>query len=198
MQPPLGVLVGYARTSTADQRAGMEAQIEDLKVAGCTKIFFEHTSGMNAERPQLRAALAYLREQDTLITTRPCRLARSTMDLLGIVNVLTDRGVAVRILSMGLNTNDATARLMITVLASVGQFERELMLERQRHGIAKAKAEGRYKGRAPTARAKKAEVLALKADGLAVAEIVRRTGVSRTSVYRLLGLPSLNASLPSA
>ncbi len=182
-----GTLVGYGRTSTADQRAGLEAQIAELKSAGCTKIFYEHTSGVDADRPELREALNYLRDGDGFVVTRPCRLARSTMDLLNIVNDLTARGVVVRILSMGLNTSDATSRLMLTVLAGVGQFERELMLERQRHGIVKAKAEGKYKGRAPTARAKTATVRALKADGYGVAEIVRRTGISRASVYRILG-----------
>ena len=186
MKQPHGVLVGYARTSTADQKAGLDAQIAELKAAGCTKIFSEHTSGVDADRPQLREALSYPREGDGLAATRPCRLARSTMDLLNIVSDLTSRGVAVRIMSMGLNTSDATSRLMLTVLGGVGQFERELMLERQRHGIAKAKAEGKYKGRAPTAQAKASQVRALKAEGFGVAEIVRRTGISRASVYRLL------------
>lgn len=181
-----GAFVGYARTSTIDQKAGLDAQIADLKAAGCTKVFSEHTSGVDADRPQLREALSYLREGDVFVVTRPCRLARSTMDLLNIVNELTARGVVVQVLSMGLNTSDATSRLMLTVLAGVGQFERELMLERQRHGIAKAKAEGKYRGRAPTARAKSALVRALKEDGHGVAEIVRRTGVSRASVYRIL------------
>ena len=181
-----GALVGYARTSTADQKAGLDAQIGELKAAGCTKIFSEHTSGVDADRPQLREALSYLREGDGFAVTRPCRLARSTMDLLHIVNDLTARGVVVRILSMGLNTSDATSRLMLTVLAGVGQFERELMLERQRHGIAKAKAEGKYKGRAPTARAKATTVRTLKAEGHGAAEIARRAGISRASVYRIL------------
>jgi predicted site-specific integrase-resolvase len=85
MKHPSGVLVGYARTSTADQKAGLDAQIAELKAAGCTKIFSEHTSGVDADRPQLREALSYLREGDGLAATRPCRLARSTMDLLNIV-----------------------------------------------------------------------------------------------------------------
>lgn len=186
MKHSKGAFVGYARTSTADQKAGLDAQIAELKAAGCTKIFSEHTSGVDADRPQLREALSYLRDGDVFVTTRPCRLARSTMDLLNIVNNLNARGVVVQVLSMGLNTSDATSRLMLTVLAGVGQFERELMLERQRHGIAKAKAEGKYKGRAPTARAKAAQVFALKADGHGVTEIVRRTGISRASVYRIL------------
>lgn len=186
MHPSQGVLVAYARTSTIDQRAGLEAQIEELKQAGCTKIFFEHTSGVDSDRPQLAAALSYLRERDSLVVTRPCRLARSTMDLLRLVDDLTSREISLQVLSMGLNTADATSRLMMTVLAGVGQFERELMLERQRHGIARAKAEGRYKGRAPTARAKTDTVLAMRKNGQRIVDIVRATGVSRASVYRIL------------
>ena len=87
---------------------------------------------------------------------------------------------------MDLDTSTATGRLVLTVLAGIATFERSLMLERQRAGIAKAKAEGKYRGRAPTAQAKRPEVLALKADGVGVAEIVRRTGASRASIYRIL------------
>ena len=181
-----GVICGYGRTSSEEQRAGLEAQLEELRAAGCTKIFSEQVSSVDAKRPKLAEALAFLRENDTLVVTRPCRLARSTRDLLDIVDDLTKRGVAVRILSMDLNTANATGRLILTILAGIAEFERSLMLERQRHGIAKAKAEGKYRGRAPTARAKAKEILALKAEGIAVSEIVRRLKVSRSSVHRIL------------
>jgi DNA invertase Pin-like site-specific DNA recombinase len=181
-----GALIGYARTSTVEQDAGLEAQMRDLEALGCGKVFHEKVSSVDAARPELKRALDYLREGDTFVVTRPDRLARSTLDLLNIVDDLTKRGVAVRILSMDLDTGNATGRLILTILAGIGEFERSLMLERQRAGIAKAKAEGKYKGRAPTARAKAADVKALKADGVGVAEIVRRTGVSRASVYRIL------------
>lgn len=181
-----GVICGYGRTSSEEQRAGLDAQLAELREAGCTKIFAEQVSSVDAKRPKLAEALAFLRENDTLVVTRPCRLARSTKDLLDIVDDLTKRGVAVRILSMDLNTANATGRLILTILAGIAEFERSLMLERQRHGIAKAKAEGKYRGRAPTARAKAKEILALKAEGIAVSEIVRRLQVSRSSVHRIL------------
>lgn len=181
-----GTLVGYARTSTAEQKAGLEAQIAELEAIGCTKIFQEHVSSVDAQRPQLVAARDWVREGDTFIVTRPDRLARSVSDLLKIVEDLKARKVHVRILSMGVDTSSATGTLMLQVLAAVSEFERNIMLERQRAGIAKAKAEGRYKGRAPTARAKSDEVCRLKAEGMSVANIVKATGVSRASVYRAL------------
>lgn len=181
-----GVICGYGRTSSEEQRAGLDAQLAELRAAGCTKIFSEQVSSVDAKRPKLAEALAFLRENDTLVVTRPCRLARSTKDLLDIVDDLTKRGVAVRILSMDLNTANATGRLILTILAGIAEFERSLMLERQRHGIALAKAQGKYRGRAPTARAKTKEILALKAEGIAVSEIVRRLKVSRSSVHRIL------------
>ncbi|WP_172272288.1 recombinase family protein [Caulobacter sp. RHG1] len=181
----MGALIGYARTSTADQHAGLDDQIAELQAAGCTKIFSEKVSGVDADRPQLRAALDYLRDGDSFIVCKPDRLARSTLDLLNIVKRLKERGVNVVIRSMGLTTNTATGELILTVLAAVGSFERAIMLERQRVGIAAAKAAGKYVGRAPTARNKSSEILKLKAEGKSVAEIVKATGVSRRSVYRI-------------
>jgi len=186
MTPSTGAIIGYARTSTIEQIAGLEAQVAELQGRGCTKVFAEQVSSIDAARPQLKAALDYLREGDTFVVTRPDRLARGTIDLLDTVDTLTKRGVTVRILSMDLDTSSATGRLVLTVLAGIAQFERSLMLERQRAGVAKAKAEGKYRGRAPTARAKASEVAAMKAEGLGVAEIVRRTGISRASAYRIL------------
>lgn len=181
-----GATIGYARTSTADQVAGLEAQIAELEKAGCSRVYSEQVSSVDADRPQLRAALGFLRDGDTFVVTRPDRLARGTMELLTIVDDLTKQGVGVRIMSMDLDTSTATGRLVLTVLAGIATFERSLMLERQRAGIAKAKALGKYRGRAPTARAKSAEILSLKAQGNGVAEIVRQTGASRASVYRIL------------
>lgn len=182
----VGAICGYARTSTADSVAGLEAQKAELAAMGCTKIFAEHVSSVDAVRPKLDEALAFLREGDTFVVTRPDRLARSTKDLLDIVDRLTKRGVAVKILSMDLNTSNATGRLILTILAGIAEFERSLMLERQRHGISLAKAQGKYRGRAPTARARAKEILALKAEGLGVTEINQRTKVSRSSIYRIL------------
>lgn len=179
-----GALVGYARTSTAEQQAGLEAQVAELEAIGCAKVFQEHVSSVDAQRPQLRAALDWVRDGDTFIVTRPDRLARSVADLLRIVENLKARNVAVRIMSMGVDTSTATGVLILQVLGAVSEFERSVMLERQRAGIAKAKAEGRYKGRAPTARVRTPEVLKLKAEGRTVAQIAETVGISRASVYR--------------
>lgn len=183
---PTGATIAYARTSTLEQRAGLEAQIAQLKAAGATKVFSEHVSSVSTIRPKLAEALAYVREHDVFIVSAADRLARNTIDLLNIVDDLTKRGVTVRILNMDLDTSTPTGRLLLSLVASICEAERSWMLERQRHGIAKAKADGRYKGRAPTAQAKASQVRELKDEGFGVAEIVRRTGISRASVYRIL------------
>ena len=186
-KPAHGHLVGYARTSTTDQKAGLEAQLRELDGAGCSKIFQEEISSVVTQRPQLNAALDYVREGDVLVVTKLDRLARSTADLLSLTELLQNRGVHLRFLANPeLNTQCANGKLMLTVLAAIAEFERELMLERQWEGIARAKAEGKYKGRAPSARARSAEVIALKAEGKTVVQIVEGTGISRASVFRIL------------
>lgn len=182
------MIVGYARTSTFEQQAGLEAQERDLRAAGAGKLFSEQVSSV-AARERLAAALDFVREGDVLMVCKPDRLARSTADLLGIVQRLEDRGVGLMVLSMGgqqLDTRSPTGKLMLTMLGAVAEFERALMLERQREGIAKAKEEGRYKGRKPTARNQAADVAALKAAGVTPTEIAKRLGMSRMSVYRCL------------
>ncbi|PBB96805.1 recombinase family protein [Mesorhizobium sp. WSM3862] len=181
-----GQLVGYARTSTTDQKAGLEAQLRDLTGAGCAKVFREELSSVAANRPELERTLDYVREGDTLIVTKLDRLARSVADLVEITARLRAKGVALRILAMNLDTGTPTGKLMLNLLGSIAEFERELMLERQREGIAKAKAEGKYKGRAPTAKRKAAEVIRLKAEGKTGDAIAQELGIGRASVFRIL------------
>lgn len=181
------MLIGYARTSTSDQTAGLEAQQRDLAAAGCERVFSEQVSSI-AKRDQLDACLGFLREGDALVVTKPDRLARNTADLLRIVDDLTARKVGVVVLSMGgerLDTRNPTSKLMLTILAGVAEWERKIMLERQREGIAKAKAEGAYKGR--PAELDGAKVQELHAAGVKPAQIARDLGMARSSVYRLLG-----------
>ena len=173
--------VGYARTSGVEQQAGLDAQFRDLKGAGCEKIFSEQISAIG-KRQQLEAAIDFIREGDSLVVTRLDRLARH---LLEIAERVQAKGADLCILNLG-DTSTATGRLMFTVIGAIACFERELMLERQREGIAKAKAEGKYRGRKPTARARAAEIAALKADGVRPVDIARRLGISRASVYRIL------------
>lgn len=179
-------LVGYARTSTTDQKAGLEAQLRDLEAAGCTKIFREELSSVATQRPQLETALEYVRHGDTMVVTKLDRLARSVSDLVGIQDRLAKKGVGLRILALNLDTTAPTGKLMVNLLGSIAEFERELMLERQREGIAKAKAEGKYAGRQPTARAKAADVMRLRAEGKSAGDIVAALGISRASVFRIL------------
>lgn len=179
-----GLKVGYGRTSTLEQSAGIEAQLRDLRAAGCEKIFSEQVSAVG-KRPQLEAAIDFIREGDVLVVTRLDRLARSTHHLLELANRVQAKGADLHVLNLG-DTSTATGRLMFTIIGAIAAFERELMLERQREGVAKAKAEGKYKGRKPTARARTEEARALKAEGVRPVEIARRLNISRASVYRVL------------
>ena len=174
--------IGYARSSTIDQEAGFQAQVKALKAAGCEKVFAEQVSS-TAQRQQLEAALEYAREGDTLVVTKLDRLARSVSHLVAIGERLEIKGVALKVLDQAIDTSTCTGRLMFNMLGAIAQFERELMLERQREGIAKAKAEGKYRGRAPTARAKASEVRRLHGEGIGPTEIAKRLGISRASVY---------------
>lgn len=181
------MIVGYARTSTLDQTAGIEAQERDLLAAGCEKVFREQVSSVDvAQRDQLAQALDFLREGDTLVVTKLDRLARSVAHMHDILQRITAKGSALKILSMGIDTNTPTGKLMLNVLGGVAEFEREIMLERQREGIQKAKIAGKYKGRVPTAQRRKAEVEELTAEGIGATEIARRLGMSRASVYNVL------------
>ena len=177
--------IGYARTSTVEQEAGLDAQRRDLAAAGAKKLFSEQTSSIGP-RPQLDAGLDYLRDGDQFICTKLDRLARSVADLCAIVKRIESKGATLRILAMGIDTGTPTGRLMLNVIGSVAQFEREVMLERQREGIRKARDEGKYKGRAPTARAKSEEIVKLAGEGMTKEKIAGTLGVGVASVYRVL------------
>jgi DNA invertase Pin-like site-specific DNA recombinase len=178
------MLIGYARTSTLEQVAGFDAQIEQLENLGCEKIFQEQVSSV-AQRQELDSAISFAREGDILVVCKLDRLARSISHLWKIIEMLEDNGVGLRILDLGIDTQGATGKLILTLLGGINQWEREMMLERQREGIAKAKAEGKYKGRSPTARSQSARVLELRKSGSSVKEITAELSISRASVYRI-------------
>lgn len=181
------MLVGYGRTSTLDQTAGLEAQQRDLEAAGCERVFMEQVSSVDVKaREKLAEALDYVRDGDTLVVTKLDRLARSTFHLQEVLQTLTDKGASLQVLGMGLDTATPTGKLMLNLLGSIAQFEREIMLERQREGIARARAAGKYKGRKPTAMAKADEVKRLHEEGVGATEIAKRLGIGRASVYRAL------------
>lgn len=179
------MIIGYARTSTTEQIAGLEAQERDLKAAGAERLFKEQSSSVG-ERVELEAAIDFARQGDALVVTKLDRLARSVGHLAELVKRLERKKVSLRILGMGVDTGTPTGRLMVNLLGSIAQFEREVMLERQREGIAKAKAEGKYKGRKPTARAKADEIIALAREGKTKHNIAIELGVGIASVYRVL------------
>jgi DNA invertase Pin-like site-specific DNA recombinase len=182
------MLIGYSRTSTADQQYGLDAQDRDLIAAGCEKIFSEQVSSV-AKREQLEAALEFSREGDIIVITKVDRLSRGVADLLSIIDRLDKRGVGLRILSFGgglFDTTNATSKLILTVLAATAQWEISINRERQMEGVKRARLEGKYKGRQPTARVKSEQVIALSQQGTGAIAIATQLGISRASVYRIL------------
>jgi DNA invertase Pin-like site-specific DNA recombinase len=177
--------IGYARTSTVEQIAGLEAQVWELRDAGVEKVFSERVSSV-AKRGQLEAALEFCRKGDVLVVTKLDRLARSMTDLVGITARLKAKGVELQVMAMNLDTTTPTGKLMLNLMGSFAEFEREIMLERQREGVARAKAEGKYRGRVPTAQRKAAEVVQLRGQGVRPEEIAAKLGISRASVFRVL------------
>lgn len=181
------MLFGYARTSTARQVYSLEQQREDLIAAGVPEanIYAEQVSSV-AEREQLNRLLSVVRSGDVIVAKSLSRVARSVRHMGELIDALADKGVALRILDFNLDTSTAQGRLMLNVLMSVYQAEREWTLERQRIGIEKAKAEGKFKGGVPTARKKSAAVLAMNTAGVRKDEIASQLGIGVASVYRIL------------
>ena len=139
--------VGYVRVSTEEQNTIRQEVL--MQSLGVDKIFIDRASGKNMTRPELQHMLDYVREGDIVIVESYSRLARSTRDLLDIVEILKYKSVEFISKKEALDTSSPAGRLMLTIFAGLYQFERECMLERQREGIAEAKKAGKYKGRKP-------------------------------------------------
>ena len=181
----VGQIVGYARVSAVDQN--VSRQVKALEVE-CDKIFVEKVSAAKtSNRPQFQEMMRYLREGDVLQVTSADRLARSTRDLLDIVQSLKDRGVQVEFLdNPALNTDTPQGEFMLTILAAVAQLERSIIRERQAEGIAIARAAGKY-DRAPKLSPGQArEVRRLDALGVPKTAIARKLKCSRHTVYAVL------------
>jgi DNA invertase Pin-like site-specific DNA recombinase len=180
------MLIGYARTSTQDQKYSLEAQVEDLKAAGCERVFREEVSSVDSKREELENALDYIREGDVLVVKKLDRLARSVADTVKIQERLEAKKAGLKTLDMDIDTTTPGGRLSFNLFASIAQFEREVMLERQKVGIAKAKADGKYKGRKPTPEDKKDRILELALTNMTRQEIADEVGCGIATVYRVL------------
>lgn len=178
------IKVGYARTSTVAQEAGLEAQVRDLRAAGCEKIFEEHASAVK-QRDKLEQALNYVREGDSLVVTKLDRLARSVPDLYEIVDRLKEQEVNLIILSLGIDTATPTGKVMLTMMGAFAEFEREIMLERQKEGIEKAKQEGKYRGRKPIPTEIQNAVETFLETGVSKVWIAKRLNIGEATVYRI-------------
>ena len=179
--------IGYARVSTADQND--DSQVDELEAYGCDKIFIDHgVSGKHASRPELDKALGYMREGDVLVVTRLSRAMRSLKDLLALAEDLRGRGIGLVVLKQQIDTTTPTGRLVFHILGAIDEFQRELIVEGTREGLAAAKARGKLGGRKPSYTEHQARTArSLHAQGeLTAEEIGRVIGVSRATVYRML------------
>jgi DNA invertase Pin-like site-specific DNA recombinase len=179
-----GKLVGYARVSTDDQDCAV--QIAFLERLGCKKIYADIVGGRRRDRAQLAACLDYLREGDVLAVTRVDRLGRSLADLIKIADDLRRRDVGLYVAQQNIDTATPMGQMFYAMLGVFAEFEYHLRRERQAEGIARAKAAGKYRGRKPLKAGLIAEMRRLRAEGARPAEIARRLGVGRTSVYKYL------------
>ncbi|MBQ3794859.1 MAG: recombinase family protein [Butyrivibrio sp.] len=173
---------GYVRVSTQDQ--SVARQMEALKPYNIEKFYVEKISGKNTARPEFQRMMDFLREGDELYVSEWSRLSRSTMDLLNTISTLNDRGVKIVSLKENFDTSTPQGKLILTVFAGLNEFERALILERQRDGIALAKAEGRYKGRAEKKLENFDEVYGLWADKrISATAAADALGITRATFY---------------
>ena len=179
--------VAYVRVSTAEQNE--ERQVQALKPYEIDKWFTEKISGKNTERPQLKEMLNYVREGDTVLVHDWSRLSRSASDLLGLIEKLSKKNVKLISIKENFDTSTPTGKLMLGLIASINQFERENLLERQREGIAIAKQQGKYTGRKPNKYDEKQleEIMTgIASKTMTVTEASKQLNVTRATVYNIL------------
>lgn len=178
-------VVGYARVSTKGQ--DLSLQIEELNKYGCDKVFMEKESGSKSDRPELNKALEYLREGDKLVVYKLDRLARSTFDLHKIANELKEKGIGLVFIKEQIDFTTAPGKLMFTMLGAIAEFERDLINDRTAEGRERAKAQGKHMGRKGQDEKQVKKALSLFAEreekGLSVNDIVKLTGVPRSTIY---------------
>lgn len=187
------MLVGYARVSTQDQNTAL--QLDALKAAGCEKLFVEKASGASRDRPELKAAVDYVRSGDTLVVWKLDRLARSLRQLIDTVAMLEERGIGLRSLTEAIDTTTAGGRLVFHIFGSLAEFERGVIRERTKAGLSAARARGRVGGRPVklTGDDLKAAKALLGDPTITVADVAKRLGVSPATLYR--HLPAVRSAL---
>lgn len=189
-------LIGYARVSTAEQDTAL--QTDALRKAGCDRIFEDTVSGAKADRPGLAAALAYVRDGDALVVWRLDRLGRSLPHLIETVGALDARGVGFRSLTEAIDTTTSGGRLIFHVFGALGQFERDLIRERTKAGLAAAAARGRKGGRKPVVTADKLQRAQDHiANGLNVREAAARLKIGKTALYAALRAVNSSSAVDS-
>lgn len=174
---------GYMRVSTIDQN--LDRQEQQLKDAGCEKIFFEKVTGVKRDRPELNHLLEFLRQGDTVVVTDLTRLSRSTKDLIEITELISHKGANLKSLKESwLDTTTAHGKMLFTVFAGIAQFERDLTSERTKEGIIAAKKRGKYPGRPKTDEEKVNYALYLIEQGMNRTDASEKAGISRMTLYR--------------
>jgi len=180
------MLVGYARVSTHDQNLSL--QLDALQAVGCDKVYTEQASGAQRDRPQLQAALEYMRGKDTLVVWKLDRLARSLKQLIETVEALGTRGIGLRSLTESLDTTTSGGTLVFHLFAALAEFERSMIRERTRSGLQAARRRGRLGGRPPalTSQDLAAAKALLRDPEITVEQVAKRLGVAPSTLYRHL------------
>jgi DNA invertase Pin-like site-specific DNA recombinase len=186
---PLAGILGYARVSTGDQ--DVAGQIMRLEQAGAIRVFTDVRSGKSMDRPGLDELLAYARAGDTLAIVRLDRLGRSLGELLVVVKTLKERGIALLSLEEKIDTSSAAGELIFHVFGAIAHFERRLIAERTKDGIAAARAKGKIPGRRPLDPEKAKAALKLVESGMSPTEAARQLGLGRATVYREMALAGM-------
>ena len=180
-------IVGYERVSSIGQ--SLDVQLDKLNQYACDKIFSEKLSGTTANRPNMKAALQYLREGDILVITKLDRLARSTFHLTQIADGLKRDGIELVVLDQNIYTSTPTGKLLFNMLASISEFETEIRKERQVEGIAKAKEKGvRFGAKAKLTDDQILEMRQKRTEGVLIKDLMSHYCLSKASVYRLLAV----------
>lgn len=183
------MLIGYCRVSTARQEQSLDTQRDALVAVGCdpNRIYSDTISGTKWQRPGLDQALDFARPGDTLVVTRLDRLGRNLADTVTTIADLAERDINVRVLEPSLDTSRPADKVVINVMASLAEWERDLLVQRTREGVAHARAQGRVAGPKPKLNLEqKKQIRQLHQSGESVSALSRSFGVSRQTIYRAL------------